>query len=189
MTLDLSKIYFTRTYDIERIKDLSFLEFCDPNIVKFYEYWSACRNEQGVVLRSKLVPEGMMDLLPRVFIVDREPVSGDYRYKLIGSTELSFRKNNPTGQLVKDGHVGTLSDALDNYDYVFNEKSHLFMSCNVYRSNEYVVTDETLFLPVSRDGREVDFCYALGVQKIDKMDDGQVNMAYRKIFDNDQFGP
>ncbi|MTI08990.1 PAS domain-containing protein [Curvivirga aplysinae] len=183
MSIDVNKVVWERTYDIHRVKDLSFLETCDPAIRDFYGLWDNARNEEGIVLKSSFLPEDMGALLSSVFIIDREPENGDYRYKLVGSNEILFRKTNPTGKLVKDGHVGTISDALTNYDYVFQEKSHLFMLCNIYKSEQYVVTDETLFLPVSNDGDVIDYCYGLGVQKLGGQNSDDISVSKRLIFD------
>ena len=184
LSIDINKVVFGRTYDIRRFKDLSFLDLCDPSIQQFYEYWNSFRQNNKLVLKSEFLPEGMVTLLPRIFIVDKEPINADYRYKLIGSTELLFRKNNPTGQLVKDGHVGTVTDALENYDYVFQQKAHLFMICNIYRSEEYMVTDQTLFLPISKDGQDVDFCYGLSIQTIETIEGQHAGKRGKLVFDN-----
>ncbi len=188
LSYDTNQTSTSRLYEINRVKDISFLDTCDGLIRKFYDYWQSCHHNDDIVLKSSMVPEGMIELLTRIFIVEKEPINDDYRYRLIGSEELSFRKNNPTGQLVKDGHVGTLSDALTNYDYVFKQKSHLFMSCNIFRSERYLVTYDTLFLPVSKKGIDVDFAYALSIRKVDMVGDGHHRKTDRLIFDAEGYG-
>lgn len=187
LVCDEIQISSARMYDVIRIKDVSFLDNCDDLIREFFEYWRSCRGNDAVVLKSNMVPEGMFKLITRMFIVEKEPVNGEYRYRLLGSSDLNARKNNPTGKLVENACAGDWSDAQINYDYVFKRKSHLFISSDIYRSKQYIVTDETLFVPVSKTGFEVDFVYGFAIQKVNAIADGRHNKKGRLVWDNEGY--
>ena len=147
------------------IRDESFLEICDPRIKTFYQLWLSKKAGDRLPRRADFYPDEMIELLPYLFMVDIEPESGDYRYRLVGTNEASLRNFDPTGKLVKDHYAAsTAQEALDNYDYVFSAKSFLFDASEITRPLYTPIRDHTLFVPTSSDGATVDIVIGLGVQ-------------------------
>lgn len=153
----------------ERITDESFLKICDSRIRQLYELWlEKSAQQQGsskLPKKTDFLPEEMTKLLPYIFMVDLAPGTDDFRYRLIGSNEAIARKNDPTGKLVKDSCVGNPVAALENYSYVFDNKTYLFTISNYLSKRQQEAMDHTLFLPTSSNGVDVDIVLAIGVQK------------------------
>lgn len=156
----------------ERITDESFVKICDSRILQLYELWLEKSSRQDGKLKlpkkTDFLPEEMAKLLPYIFMVDLAPGTDDFRYRLIGSNEAIARKNDPTGKLVKDACVGSVDAALENYSYVFSNKTFLFTISNYLSKRQQKAMDHTLFLPTSSNGSDVDIILAIGVQKPSK---------------------
>ncbi|MGO1118024.1 PAS domain-containing protein [Rhodovibrionaceae bacterium A322] len=148
------------------IRDESFLEICEPRIEFFYNLWLEKKERRGFLpRRADFSPEEMIELLPYIFMVDIDPSSGEFRYRLVGTNEVRLRRFDPTGRLVKDHCAATDPQiALDNYIYVFNSKSYLFDGTEMERPPYPPVKDHTLFVPTSSDGATVDIVIGLSVQ-------------------------
>ncbi|MGO1118023.1 PAS domain-containing protein [Rhodovibrionaceae bacterium A322] len=147
------------------IRDTAFLKVCDDRIRELYDLWKSKSQPGGLPRRADFQPEEMTSLLPFIFMVDKEPVNGDYRYRLVGTNEVQLRRFDPTGKLVKD-HCASIDPqlALDNYDYVFGQKGLIYDSTEIDRSPYPPIQDQTLLLPTSSDGKTVDIVIGIGVQ-------------------------
>ena len=82
-------------------------------------------------------------LLPCLMLVDVVPDERRFVYRLVGTGEVEVRGNDPTGKSVIEGFFGTtVEDALSWYT-------------RCVETNGRYITEETIFLPLSDDGVNV----------------------------------
>jgi hypothetical protein len=147
------------------IKDETFLQICDSRIKEFFRLWNDRKQGDNLPRRVDFEPEEMITLLPFIFMVDIEDQTGEYKYRLVGSNEVLLRGTDPTGKLVKEYCAAhRAEDALKNYDYVFQQKSHLFEISDLGKSHSIRIKDQSLLLPTSSNGRHVDIVIGIAVQ-------------------------
>lgn len=160
--------------DLERFYDDGFLKVCDPLLAQLKWVWSEYSNGNKIPKKSDLKAEFLFPFLNYLFIVDKEGPQEKYRYRLVGSHEVAFRRNNPTGKLVEDGFYAGLEEALFHYDYVFGKGEFIFYHSNISRSNDIVISDQALLLPVSDDGVTAKYVYGCAVQNKYKKGDADL---------------
>lgn len=140
-----------------RWTDLAFLNFCDPRIRGFYEYWNLKRGSRTMPSRADIDPSDIVAYLPAIVLVD--VLSADQltlRYRLAGTLETEARGYDPTGRLVSDHFQGTSSgDVLENYRLVISKRTPVFDTACVPAKSERLVEKGTILLPLSDDGENV----------------------------------
>lgn len=147
------------------IKDKSFLTECDWRLRKLYELWESMADSYALPAKKDFDPLKMKDLLPFIFMVDKQPETNEYRYRLVGTQEVQFRGMDPTGCLVRDHCAAENPEAaIANYDYVVNSRKPLYNLAEFQGSHMLRYHDQTLFLPTASNGIDVDVVLGISVQ-------------------------
>jgi hypothetical protein len=107
--------------------------------------------------RSDIDPLDMpRGLLPAISLVDVVSDDRRYVYRLVGTEDVAVRGKDPTGQSVIEGFFGPSPDyVLGSYDRVVASRAPFLDPAHFKAPNGSYVTEETLFLPLSDDGKNV----------------------------------
>jgi hypothetical protein len=130
---------------------------CHEDTKALYAYWLAiCRGRQ-MPARADLDPLDLPPrLLPCLCLVDVVPDARRYVYRLVGTADVEMRGNDPTGKSVAEAcFAPSPENALGCYDTVVSTKAPLLDPEPFMAPNGRYVTEETLFLPLSSDGINV----------------------------------
>lgn len=136
-----------------------------------YRYWHDKRGARPMPARADIDPADLVRYLPTIMLVDVRPgrsITGGpvYVYRLVGTAEAEIRGQDPTGQLVETHGVGeNLLDALRNYDQVYESRAPWFDAYETLHTDRYIRDGETLFLPLSANGEDVDMILVFSVQE------------------------
>lgn len=122
-----------------------------------YEYWQRKCCARSIPGRSDIDPIEMpRRLLPFINLVDVVPDERQYVYRLVGTGDVEVRGNDPTGKSVKDGFFGpSAENALSCYNRVVATRAPFLDPEPFVAKNGKHVVEETLFLPLSDDGVNV----------------------------------
>ncbi len=137
---------------------LGFPPTCRPETVVLYEYWRAKCGARRMPSRADIDPvEIPPRLLPCISLVDVVDDARRYVYRLVGTADVQVRGNDPTGQSVIEGFFGPDADnAMSCYDRVVKTRAPLLDPEPFLATNGRYATEETIFLPLSSDGINVD---------------------------------
>ena len=95
-------------------------------------------------------------LLPNICLVDVVADERRYVYRLVGTGEVEVRGQDPTGKSVLEGFFApSAEDALGCYDRVVASGAPFLDPTPFTAPTGRYVTEETLFLPLSDDGKNV----------------------------------
>jgi hypothetical protein len=140
-----------------RLTTLDFLDRCSPRIADFYRYYESKRHGRAMPSRHDFDPLEMKDWLPGIVIVDVQENPRRLIYRLVGSHSVELRQRDVTGQTVEEGfHGSSLEDVLENYRLVVDEHKIVYDWDATPSHSQLRADTETLFLPLSSDGRTVD---------------------------------
>ena len=136
---------------------LEFPPTCHPTTVALYEYWLETCGDRLMPMRADIDPTKMpRGVLPGISIVEVVQDDRRYVYRLVGTGEVEVRGNDPTGKSVLEGFFAPSAvDALACYDRVVETRAPLLDPLPFTAPNGKFVTEETLFLPLSEDGTNV----------------------------------
>ncbi|WP_119304699.1 PAS domain-containing protein [Dongia deserti] len=135
---------------------------CHQDTLALYGYWlEKCRGRR-MPARSDLDPIEMpRAVLPGICLVDVVPDERRYVYRLVGTGDVEVRGYDPTGKSVAEGYFApTPANAIACYDRVVATKVPLLDAEPFMAPNGRYVTEETLFLPLSEDGINVNMVLA-----------------------------
>ena len=136
-----------------------------------YEYWRSKCRDRTMPARSDIDPVEMPKrLLPGICIVDVVADERRYVYRLVGTGDAEVRGNDPTGKSVLEGFFGpSAQDALSCYDRVVQSKAPFLDAAPFTAPSGKYVNEETLFLPLSDDGKSVNkilaFSYSRDIRR------------------------
>lgn len=143
-----------------RCTTLEFLNFCDPRIRAFYEYWASKRGRRTMPSRSDINPSEIVAFLPSVIILDvisQNPLR--LRYRLVGTMEAEARGGDPTGKLVGEAFYGrSAHEVLENYRLAVTRAAPVYDGDYVsLPTPENGALEEmgTILLPLSDDDQTV----------------------------------
>jgi hypothetical protein len=130
---------------------------CHPDTVAIYEYWISKCGKRCMPLRADIDPTDITPrILPGISIVQVVEDERRYVYRLVGTGEVEVRGNDPTGKSVKEAFFGpSAEEALACYDRVVETRAPLLDTAPFRAPSGQYVTEETIFLPLSRDGTHV----------------------------------
>jgi len=134
-----------------------FPAICHPDTMALYQYWLARCKGRRMPARSDIDP---VEIPPRLLrdmcLVDVVPDERRYVYRLVGTGDVEVRGEDPTGKSVLESFFApSAEDALGCYDRVVATGAP-FLDPNPFTApTGRYVTEETLFLPLSDDGRTV----------------------------------
>lgn len=130
---------------------------CHPDTVTLHRYWQEKCRGRRMPARADFDPVEMpVRLLPYLMLVDVVPDARRFVYRLVGTGEVEIRGNDPTGKSVIEGFFGTtIEDALSWYTRCVELKAPLVDAEPFVAFNGRYITEETIFLPLSDDGINV----------------------------------
>ena len=89
-------------------------------------------------------------------VVDVVPDERHYVYRLVGTADAEVRGYDPTGKSVREGFFGPSAETvLANYDRVVSTRAPYLDPRHYVATTGRYVTQETIFLPLSDDGENV----------------------------------
>ena len=137
---------------------LEFPSTCQPETITLFEYWRGKCRGRTMPCRADLDPTEIPPrLLPCISLIDVVPDRRRYVYRLVGTADVQVRGFDPTGQAVAEAFLGpSAADALACYDKVVASRAPLLDTEPYTATNGRYATEETIFLPLSDDGRRVD---------------------------------
>ena len=157
------------TADERRIE---FPSTCHPSTIALYEYWLTTCGDRRMPMRSDIDPTSMpRRVLPGISIVEVVHDDRRYVYRLVGTGEVEVRGNDPTGKSVLEGFfASSAEDALACYDRVVATRAPLLDPVPFTALSGKYVTEETLFLPLSEDGTNVNkiLVYSYSRESVDR---------------------
>lgn len=142
------------------ITSRDFLNDCPEEISSIYRYWERARGERRMPRRTDIDPAGFKSHLPGILLVDIEGTDargiGIFRYRVVGTGEVTLRGHDPTGKLVREGFFGpSLEDVIGTYEMVRRDRSFLYDPLEYVAPNGRWCCECTIFLPLSEDGDTV----------------------------------
>jgi hypothetical protein len=135
------------------------------DVQALYGYWDKKRGSRLMPARSDLDPADLVPFLPSILLVDVVMDDRLYVYRLVGTREVHMRGSDPTGKPVMENSFHDRALALRNYDQVVLSKApHLDATPTVSSDREWLDM-ESIFLPLSENGNEVDKILVYTVQR------------------------
>lgn len=140
----------------DRLAALETLGRLSRNSRAVFEVWLQAHSNGELPGYDDLHLKPILDLMPSILVVDVLPQTKDFRYRQVGWREVEARQCDPTGKTVRECYAGEiLAFVLENYDFaVRNREAFVDFSVDLTASARYVEV-ETLFLPLSLDGKSV----------------------------------
>ena len=121
-----------------------------------FDAWCACKAEDRLPRRSDVHPERLGALAASTMILDVLEGPRDYRYRIVGARQVEARVEDPTGKTVRGIYSGeVLRFCLESYDRAAESEWGLIDFSVEASANPRFLELETLFLPLSEDGRTV----------------------------------
>jgi len=122
---------------------------------RVHDYWATKRRDRFAPLKKEMDPVDLVEVLPRIMLVDVEPEPLDFRYRLAGTGICDTHRTEPTGTRPRDLDPPTYAALIHrHYCKVVESRSpilHLIVLDTFDRSRAYV----RLILPLSDDGVHV----------------------------------
>jgi len=137
-----------------------------PLVNRFYEYWRDIAPAGGLPGRQHVSPTDIVPLLPRVWMLDviRSPLR--FRYRLVGTAEVTTLGREVTGQWLDDVHPKFRDDPLltARYRYIVEMGRPTWRHGPVrwdHDDRHRIV--ENCIVPLASDGKTVDIIFAISV--------------------------
>lgn len=139
---------------------------CDWRVRRLDEYWRGAHPPGGGLPgRQHIDPTAIPELLPWLWMLDVERDPLRFRYRLVGTEQVSAMAADLTGRYLDEAHPRFLT-LLTYPDYVAAaERSEVryYRGPPVFHINKDYVLIERLLLPLATDGSEVDKLLAITV--------------------------
>lgn len=150
-----------------RCLDESFLAHCDERIRDVYRLWKRKCGASGLPLRKDINPAEMVPFLPNIMLVDVVWPGPRFRYALVGTGEVAHRGTDPTGKWLEEAYSGVDGGYCDgNYRYVAMSGKHLYDMSPEPTAMGNLADVQALFLPLTKDGKNVSSVMVYGVVKM-----------------------
>jgi hypothetical protein len=145
---------------------IKFPATCHKDVLTLYGYWLEKRGDRRMPARADLDPAEIPRLLPGICLVDVVADERRYVYRLVGTEDVEVRGCDPTGKSVSEAcFAPSPENALGCYDTVVSTKTPLLDTEPFVAPNGRYVTEETLFLPLSNDGINVNMVLVFSYSK------------------------
>jgi hypothetical protein len=146
---------------------IEFPATCHTDTLAIYSYWLEKCVGRRMPARADLDPvEIPRRLLPGICLVEVVSDERRYVYRLVGTGDVEVRGNDPTGKPVSEASFApSPENALSCYDTVVATKAPLLDPEPFIALNGRYVTEETLFLPLSNDGTNVNMVLVFSYSK------------------------
>ena len=145
------------------LQDPEWLGRSSDAIQEMYRYWRSKCDGDRLPRRCDIDPFDFRRVLPQITIVEVVPDERRYVYRLVGTMEVEIRGRDPTGKSVIEGFFGpSLENVLGCYDTVVETRRPLYDNEKFVTPSGRFSDDETLFLPLADDGRNVNRVLVFG---------------------------
>ena len=127
-----------------------------PSTIRMFDYWESKCAGRLMPARTDIDPVEMKPWLPGIQLVDVFDNPRRFVYRLAGEIEVQIRGFNHAGHSVEEAFFGvSLEEVMRNYNLVVDERTMLFDWAKYRTRLDYLMSQETMFLPLSSDGRNV----------------------------------
>jgi hypothetical protein len=126
-----------------------------PDLRRLHAYWTSKRQDRFAPRRRDIDPIDMVEVLPRIMLVDIEQDPLDFRYRLAGTGICTLHGTDPTGHRPRELRPAAYGALVDGHyrEAVVRRAPmlHLIVLDTSDRSRAYA----RLLLPLSEDGERV----------------------------------
>lgn len=134
---------------------------------RLLDFWKGAAT-QGVPARQAFEPLDHPKAWPGIQLVEADPRSDRFRYRLVGTREVDIRGRDPTGELVAEGYFGASAESvLENYRLVRDEKAPICVLGRYMKRSGVPTYDISLFLPLAGADGAVRFILVYSYQTLD----------------------
>lgn len=127
-----------------------------PTLQKLYSYWAGLRGNRDFPARSDLDPIDFWFALGCVSLIEVLPDPLRFRYRLVGTNLTRNLGYEMTGKLLDEmPEPEVRAYLLDKYTTVLRERRPILEQGH-HTLDRRVWRHETLYLPLSNDGRDID---------------------------------
>jgi hypothetical protein len=136
---------------------------CHSSLRNLYDYWNGRRGARSMPARSDLDPVDLKPILPMLILIDVVPDARRYIYRLVGTREVEMRGSDPTGKAIKDAYYGESPEETAYYlDRAVRTRQPVLYRGTYQPLSTRTQREDVLFLPLSKDGENVDMIMLLG---------------------------
>lgn len=146
--------------------DPDWLATTPEDVQALYRYWDQKRGARLMPSRADLDPVDLVPFLPSMLLVDVVADERLYVYRLVGTREVRMRGKDPTGLAVMDNSFEDRDNALRNYHQVVLTCAPHLDATPAMSADREMLDMESIFLPFSSDGIEVDKILVYTVQRL-----------------------
>lgn len=126
-------------------------------------YWQAKAAGRPMPARADIDPTELRRFLPHLILIDVVEDPRRYVYRLVGTHEVEMRGSDPTGKAVKDAFYAESADQTLFYlDHVVATRAPALYRGTYQPSSTRTQTEDTIFLPLSSDGKAVNMILIYG---------------------------
>jgi len=123
---------------------------------RVFDTWCGFKQGGHPPRRTDVHPEALGELAASTMIVEMLRDAHDYRYRIVGERQIEARADDPTGKTVRGIYSGdVLRFCLESYDRAAASAWGLIDFSVEASANPHFLELETLFLPLSPDGKTV----------------------------------
>lgn len=149
--MTISPTSYPRTSDIADMRRRA-----TPVTQAFYDYWDTKRAGRKMPARRDLDPIEMKAWLPGIQLIDVHENPRRLIYRLVGEVEVSMRGFNHAGREVAEAFFAVSQDeAMRNYNLAIDQTTMVYDWARYKTASGFQISQETIFLPLSDDGRSV----------------------------------
>jgi PAS domain len=138
-----------------------------PDCRRFYEYWSSVAPAPGCLPgRRHVSPTEIVPLLPRVWMLDVVRAPLRFRYRLVGTAEVSTLGRDLTGQWVDEAHPNFADNPYlgNRYRFMAETGRPTWRRGPVRWGHDSEHRSvENCMVPLASDGATVDIIFAISV--------------------------
>lgn len=126
------------------------------SMISMFDYWDGKRRGRLMPARADIDPVEMKPWLAGIQLVDVFDNPRRFVYRLAGEIEVRIRGFNHAGYSVEEAFFGvSREEVMRNYNLVVDERTMLFDWAKYKTRLDYLIAQETIFLPLSTDGQTV----------------------------------
>ncbi len=139
-----------------------------PPVARFFDYWLSITPAEGLPGRQHFDPLEIAELMPRVWILDvvREPTGMRFRYRLVGTREVTTLQREVTGRWLDEvhPHLKETPNGFARFRHIAEKGKATYRKGRVtfvHHKDDRMV--ENCMVPMARDGSRVDMIMVCSV--------------------------
>ncbi|MCK5425382.1 MAG: PAS domain-containing protein [Emcibacter sp.] len=137
------------------IEDFSSDDLPNDILKDIYQYWLVMKGECNMPSRANLHPTDIVSLLPYVSLIDVEHDTQRFKMRLVGTETVNALGKDITGSYL-DEHPEMDLHLRERYERVVKNKRPYFVSGKLLWSRKTFLTFNSIGMPLSGNGRDVD---------------------------------